>query len=325
MVIKPSEISPVSTLRLVELAAEAGIPPGVLNVVTGAAAAGAALAGHPDVDKIAFTGSTAAGQAVARAAAGSLARYSLELGGKSANVVFADARLDAAIEGVVGGIFAAAGQTCVAGSRVLVQASVHDEFVDRLVARTGRIRLGDPMDWETEVGTISCRRQYDNVLAYIEAGRREGATVLAGGGPPGDAGDGLFIAPTVFGDVDNDMRIVQEEIFGPVVCVQRFETEEEAVALANSTPFGLAAGVWTDDVRRAHRLARRLRAGTVWVNTYRRTSHLAPFGGRGLSGVGRENGRDAVDEYTEVKTVWLGLGDGLGDPFNPFAGQGATR
>jgi (Z)-2-((N-methylformamido)methylene)-5-hydroxybutyrolactone dehydrogenase len=315
VVVKPSEITPVSTLRFAALAAEAGIPPGVVNVVTGGAKVGAALAEHPGVDKVAFTGSTAAGQAVARAAAGTLARVSLELGGKSANVVFADARLDAAIEGVVGGIFAAAGQTCVAGSRVLVDASIYDDFAARLVERTARIRLGDPLDWATEVGTISCQRQYESILTHIEAGRRAGATVLTGGGrPPGD-GRGLFIAPTIFGDVTNDMRIVQEEIFGPVVCLQRFTSEEEAVALANGTPYGLAAGVWTDDVRRAHRVAALLRAGTVWVNTYRKTSYLAPFGGFGQSGIGRENGRDAVDEYTENKTVWLGLGDGLGDPF----------
>jgi len=315
VVIKPSEITPVSTLRLAALVAEAGIPPGVVNVVTGGAKAGAALAEHPGVDKVAFTGSTAAGQAVARAAAGTMARVSLELGGKSANVVFADARLDAAIEGVVGGIFAAAGQTCVAGSRVLVQAPIYDEFATRLVERTARIRLGDPLDWDTEVGTISCRRQYDSVLRHIESGRRAGATVLSGGGPPPGDPPGLFIAPTIFGDVTNDMRIVQEEIFGPVVCLQRFESEPEAVALANGTPYGLAAGVWTDDVRRAHRVAGLLRAGTVWVNTYRKTSYLAPFGGFGHSGIGRENGRDAVDEYTENKTVWLGLGDGLADPF----------
>jgi aldehyde dehydrogenase (NAD+) len=315
VVVKPSEVTPVSTLRFAALAAEAGIPPGVVNVVTGGAKAGAALAEHPGVNKVAFTGSTAAGQAVARAAVGTMARFSLELGGKSANIVFADARLDAAIEGVVGGIFAAAGQTCVAGSRVLVQAPVYDEVAARLVERTARIRLGDPLDWDTEVGTISCQRQYDSVLRHIEGGRRAGATVLAGGGPPPGNGPGLFIAPTIFGDVTSDMRIVQEEIFGPVVCLQRFESEADAVALANGTPYGLAAGVWTDDVRRAHRVARLLRAGTVWVNTYRRTSYLAPFGGVGHSGVGRENGRDAVDDYTEVKTVWLGLGDGLGDPF----------
>ena len=318
MVVKPSEVTPVSTLRLAELVSEAGIPDGVFNVVTGGAAVGARLAEHRGVDRIAFTGSTAAGQAVARAAAGSLARVSLELGGKSANIVFADARIDAAIEGVVGGIFAAAGQTCIAGSRVLVEESIYDDFVARLVERAGRIRLGDPMDWDTEVGTMSCRRQYDSVLRYIDVGRAEGATVLAGG--RARDGEALFIEPTIFGEVTKDMRIVQEEIFGPVAVVQRFGSEEEAIALANSTRFGLAAGVWTDDVRRAHRVAARLRAGTVWVNTYRKTSYLVPFGGMGDSGIGRENGRDAVDEYTEVKAVWLGLGDGVADPFNPFAG-----
>jgi aldehyde dehydrogenase (NAD+) len=318
MVVKPSEVTPVSTLRLAELVTQAGIPAGVFNVVTGAATVGALLAEHRGVDRVAFTGSTGAGQAVARAAAQTMARVSLELGGKSANVIFADARLDAAIEGVVGGIFAAAGQTCIAGSRVLVEESVYDDFVGRLVARARRIRLGDPMDWETEVGTMSCRRQYDSVLRFLDVGRDEGATLLTGGAAP--SGDSLFIEPTIFGDVTNTMRIVQEEIFGPVAVVQRFASEEEAVALANSTRYGLAAGVWTDDVRRAHRVAGRLRAGTVWVNTYRKTSYLAPFGGRGFSGIGRENGRDAVDEYTEVKTVWLGLGEGVADPFNPFAG-----
>jgi acyl-CoA reductase-like NAD-dependent aldehyde dehydrogenase len=320
IVVKPSEVTPVSTLRLLKLAAAAGIPDGVVNVVTGGSRAGAALAGHPGVDKVAFTGSTSTGQAVARAAIGTMARFSLELGGKSANVVFADAQLDAAIEGVVGGIFAAAGQTCVAGSRILVQDAVHDDFVDRLVRRTERIKLGDPLDWQTEVGTIACRRQYDSVLRHLEIGREEGARVLVGGGPPDDPAlaSGLFIAPTILADVTTGMRVVQEEIFGPVAVVQRFSTEEEAVQLANSTPFGLAAGVWTDDVRRAHRVARTLRAGTVWVNTYRKTHYLAPFGGVGYSGVGRENGRSAVDEYTEPKTVWLGLGDGLTDPFNPF-------
>jgi aldehyde dehydrogenase (NAD+) len=321
VVVKPSEVTPVSTLRFLDLAAAAGIPDGVVNVVTGGGRAGAALAGHPGVDKVAFTGSTSTGQAVARAAIDTMARFSLELGGKSANIVFDDARLDAAVEGVVGGIFAAAGQTCVAGSRILVQGGVHDDFVERLVRRTGQIKLGDPLDWETEVGTISCRRQYDSVLRHLQISRQEGASVLAGGGPPTDPAlaSGLFIAPTILGDVTTGMRVVQEEIFGPVAVVQRFSTEDEAAELANSTPFGLAAGVWTDDVRRAHRVARSLRAGTVWVNTYRKTHYLAPFGGVGFSGMGRENGRSAVDEYTEAKTVWLGLGDGLADPFNPFA------
>jgi (Z)-2-((N-methylformamido)methylene)-5-hydroxybutyrolactone dehydrogenase len=321
MVVKPSEVSPVSTIRLAELALEAGLPPGVLNVVTGDARTGAALAGHPGVDKVAFTGSTAAGQAVSRLTAETLAKTSLELGGKSANIVFADAHLDAAIEGVVGGIFAAAGQTCVAGSRVLVQDEIYDEFVERLVARTATIKLGDPMDWDTEVGTMSGPRQYDTVLSYISIGVEEGARVLAGGGPAEDPllSPGLFVAPTVLEVPSPDMRVAQEEIFGPVACVLRFSTDDDAVAVANSTPFGLAAGVWTRDVGRAHAVSRRLRAGTVWINTYRKTSYLAPFGGTGFSGIGRENGRDAVEDYSEVKTVWLNLSDRIQDPFNPFA------
>jgi aldehyde dehydrogenase (NAD+) len=321
VVVKPSEVTPVSTLLLADLVVEAGFPPGTFNVVTGGGQVGAWLTAHPGVDKIAFTGSTAIGKLVAKSAAERLARVSLELGGKSPNIVFADADLDNAVNGVIAGIFAATGQTCLAGSRVLVEDSVYDDFVGRLVARSRRIKLGDPMDPATEMGTLACKSQYDKVLRYLDIGRAEGATVLCGGGRPDDPAlaHGLFIEPTVFGDVRNDMRIAQEEIFGPVASLIRFSTEEEAIAIANDTRFGLAAGVWTNDIRRAHRVVARLRAGTVWVNSYRRTSYAMPFGGYGESGLGRENGIEAVHEYTEVKSVWIDTGGAVQDPFNPRA------
>jgi acyl-CoA reductase-like NAD-dependent aldehyde dehydrogenase len=321
VVIKPSEITPVSTLELAALIAEAGFPPGVVNVVTGAGRTGAYLAGHPDVDKVAFTGSTAVGKHIAHAAADRLARVSLELGGKSANIVFPDADLDNTVNGVISGIFAATGQTCMAGSRALIHADVYDEFVVKLVDRTRRIKLGDPMDPDTEMGTIACAPQYEKVLSYIEIAKSEGATLLTGGGRPDDPGlaKGLFVEPTIFGDVDNDMRIAQEEVFGPVLALIRFHDEDEAVRIANATPYGLAAGVWCSDVRLAHRMIARLRAGTVWINNYRKTSYATPFGGYGQSGIGRENGIDAINEYTETKSVWIDTGNTIADPFNPRA------
>ncbi|NJC71400.1 aldehyde dehydrogenase [Planosporangium thailandense] len=321
VVIKPSEITPVSTLVLARLIAEAGYPDGVVNVVTGAGAAGAALAAHPDVDKIAFTGSTAVGKKIAATAAERLARVSLELGGKSPNIVFPDADLPNAVNGVIAGIFAATGQTCMAGSRVLVHTDVYDEFVAALVEKTERIKIGDPMDPATEMGTVACRAQYEKVLHYIDVAREEGATLATGGGRPDDPAlaDGLFVRPTVFTGVDNQMRIAREEVFGPVAVVIRFSDEDEAVAIANDTTFGLAAGVWTNNLARAHRMVRRLRAGSVWVNNYRKTNHVAPFGGFKESGIGRENGFHAIEEYTEVKTVWIDTGNTIKDPFNPRA------
>jgi aldehyde dehydrogenase (NAD+) len=321
VVVKPSEVTPVSTLMLARLAEEAGFPPGVINVVTGAGRTGAALAQHPGVRKIAFTGSTAVGRQIGKTAGERLISASLELGGKSPNIVFDDADLDAAIEGVVGGVFAAAGQTCIAGSRVLVHDSIYDEFAARLVERSSRIIQGDPLSWETEVGTIASQPQYAKVRSMIAMAGDEGAKLLLGGDHPAAAElrDGLFIAPTVFGDVVPEMRIAKEEVFGPVVVLMRFTSDEDAVRLANGTPYGLAAGVWTRDVKRVHRMARALVAGTVWVNTYRKTNYAAPFGGFKDSGIGRENGAHAIDEFTEEKLVWLDLGDGIADPFNPFA------
>jgi len=319
MVVKPSEVTPVSTLVLAELFEKAGFPPGVVNVVTGDGAVGAALAAHPGVDKIAFTGSTKVGKAVAKAAAERLARVSLELGGKSPNIVFPDADMDNAVNGVLAGIFGATGQTCLAGSRALIHADIYDTFVPRLVARAKAIKVGDPLDPATEMGTLSCKMQYEKVKHWIDVAREDGATLLCGGKHPGaaDLAGGYFIEPTIFGDVKNDMRIAQDEVFGPVLCLIRFRDEEEAVKIANDTIFGLAAGVWTNDIKRAHRMTRRLRAGTVWVNTYRRTNYATPFGGMKQSGLGREMGLEAIHEYTETKSIWIDTGPGIKDPFNP--------
>ena len=321
MVVKPSEVTPASTLVLGEMIEAAGFPPGVVNIVTGDGRVGAWLTADDRIDKIAFTGSTHVGRQIAAAAAAHLTRISLELGGKSPNIVFADADLDRAVEGVVAGIFAAAGQTCLAGSRVLIAQEIYEEFAARLVQRAERIRLGHPLDPDTEMGPLSCRAQYDKVQHYVTVALDEGATLLTGGRHPSGEQfrDGLFMEPTVFGKVRNDMRIAQEEVFGPVVCLIPFTDEDEAIAIGNASMYGLAAGVWTRDIARAHRVCARLRAGTVWINTYRRTSYAVPFGGVRQSGLGRENGAAAVEEYTEVKSVWIDSGSGIADPFNPRA------
>lgn len=321
VVVKPSEITPVSTLLFAELVQEAGFPSGVFNVVTGYGVdTGSSLVNHTEVDRIAFTGATATGKAIASSAGARLARVSLELGGKSANIVFADADLEAARSGVVAGIFGAGGQTCMAGSRILVEASVYDDFVDSLVAMTQKIKLGNPMHLETEMGPMAHEEHMKKVLGYIASATGEGAALLTGGGQPKGMADGsLFVEPTLFAQVHPAMRVVKEEVFGPVGCVMKFEGEEEAARVANDTAFGLAAGVWTQNLGRAHRMARRLRAGTVWLNTYRKTNYVAPFGGFKDSGIGRENGIDALNDYTEVKSVTLDLGGGIADPFNPRA------
>ncbi len=318
VVIKPSEFTSASTLEFVKLFEEAGFPPGVVNVVTGfGKEVGTPLVEHPLVKKISFTGSDATGRAINQLAAANFKRVGLELGGKSPNIVFADAKIDDAVNGAVSGIFAATGQTCIAGSRLLVQESLHDEFVDKLITLAKTARMGDPMSMDTQVGPVTTRPQYEKVLGYIDIAKNEGAELLMGGGAATrpECGKGWFVEPTVFAGVKNKMRIAQEEVFGPVLSVIKFNDEDEAVAIANDVRFGLGSGVWTSDIGRALRMAERIQAGTVWVNTYRAVSFMSPFGGYKDSGMGRENGMDAIREYLQVKSVWINSGAATGNPF----------
>jgi aldehyde dehydrogenase (NAD+) len=313
LVVKPSEVTPTSTLLLAELVVEAGFPPGVVNVVTGHGdPTGLALVRHAGVDKIAFTGSTATGKRIAQIAAERNARVSLELGGKSPNIVFADADVSNAVNGIMAGVFAATGQTCIAGSRVLVEESIYDEVAELLVTRAQKLRAGDPLDMSTQLAPLASRAQLEKVLSYFEIATSERLRLLTGGRRMDRRG--FFVEPTVYGNVDNACRVAREEIFGPVVSLMRFKTEDEAIVVANDTPYGLAAGLWTEDVRRVHRLVSRLRAGTVWVNNYRVLAHTLPFGGFKQSGLGREMGTEALNEYTEIKSVFIDTGNRIQFP-----------
>jgi aldehyde dehydrogenase (NAD+) len=318
VVIKPSEFTSASILEFMKLVEEAGFPPGVVNVVTGFGAdVGLPLVEHPLVAKVAFTGSDATGQRVYEAAARGMKRVSMELGGKSPNIVFDDAEIDNAVKGVISGIFAATGQTCIAGSRLLVQQRIHDQFLDKLVGLARTARMGNPMDRDTQVGPVTNKPQFEKVLKYLEIGKAEGATPVLGGAPASrpECGNGWFVEPTIFDGVRNDMRIAQEEIFGPVLSVITFQDEDEAIAIGNDVVYGLAAGVWTQNMRRALTMAERLEAGTVWINTYRAVSYLSPFGGYKRSGIGRESGQEMIKEYLQVKSVWISTATDVPNPF----------
>jgi aldehyde dehydrogenase (NAD+) len=318
VVIKPSEYTSASTLEFMKLVEAAGFPPGVVNVVTGyGAEVGTPLVEHPHVAKVAFTGSDATGQKIYESAARGLKRVSMELGGKSPNIVFDDAHIDNAVKGVISGIFAATGQTCIAGSRLLVQQSIHDQFVEKLVALGKTAKMGDPMSLDTQVGPVTNPPQFEKILKYIDVAKGEGAKPVLGGARASrpECGSGWFVEPTIFTGVNNAMRIAQEEVFGPVLSVIPFRDEEEAIAIGNDVVFGLAAGVWTQNMRRALLMAEKLQAGTVWINTYRAVSYLSPFGGYKRSGIGRESGQEMIREYLQTKSVWISTATEVPNPF----------
>ncbi|MDZ4804530.1 MAG: aldehyde dehydrogenase family protein [Candidatus Eisenbacteria bacterium] len=307
VVLKPAELTPLSCLRFGELGIEAGLPPGVLNILTGkGSVAGQALLEDPRVAKVAFTGSTPVGKSIMKSAADTLKRLSLELGGKSANIVFGDADLKAAVRGAINGIFYGKGEICTAGSRLLLHESIHDEFVEMLKTTAEGMKQGDPFDPKTRIGAQVSEAHMNSILAYIAQGCDQGARLVTGG-ERNVIGNGFFVKPTIFDNVTPGMTIAQEEIFGPVVAVMKFSSDDDAIALANDHMYGLAAGLWTNDLRRAHRLSARLEAGTVWVNTYNFYDPAAPFGGYKQSGFGRELGMHALSEYTQTKTVWIDL------------------
>jgi aldehyde dehydrogenase (NAD+) len=309
VILKPASQTPLTALALGEIAIEVGLPPGVLNVLTGPGSQlGQSIVEHPGIDKIAFTGDTSTGKGIMRGAADTLKRITLELGGKSPNIVLADADLDAAMRGATIGIFYGKGEVCAAGSRLLVDKSIKAEFVDKLAARAKKMTAGDPMDPRTRFGALSSKKQMDSVLRYIESGKQEGATLVAGGARTDiGTGKGYFVQPTVFADVRPDMTIAREEIFGPVLASIEFADIDEAIARANDSQYGLAAGIWTRDIKKAHYIARKLQAGTVWINTYNVYDTAAPFGGYKHSGFGREMSAHALEHYTQIKSVWVDL------------------
>ena len=320
VVVKPSEFASVSTLEFAALTREAGFPNGVFNVVTGLGAeAGSALVDHPDVAKITFTGSDATGARIYAQAAKTMKRVALELGGKSPNIVFDDCDLDKAAAGAISGIFAATGQTCIAGSRLLVQNSIKDVFTQKVAALGASARKGDPMRADTNIGPVTTPAQFQKIIDYMAIAEGEGARCILGGGPAQPSAEltgGQFVEPTIYTDVTPQMRIAREEVFGPVLSIIGFEDEAEAIAIGNDTIYGLAAGVWTRDIGRAMRMSKALKAGTVWVNTYRAISYMMPFGGMKHSGIGRESGIEAVRQYLETKSVWMSYSEDA--PANPF-------
>lgn len=319
VVIKPSEFTSSSAFEFAKIVEKVGFPPGVINVVSGLGSEiGNALITHPKVAKISFTGGTGTGAAIYSEAAKHLKKVALELGGKSPNIVFDDAHIDNAVKGVISGIFAASGQTCIAGSRLLLQETIHDEFIAKLVDFAKKARLGNPMDRDTQIGPVTTPQQYQKILGYIEIAKGEGAKcVLGGKGANGkECGESpWFIEPTIFTHVTNKMRIAQEEVFGPVLSVIKFKTVEEAIEIANDIPFGLAAGIWTEDIKKALQLPKEIKAGTIWVNTYRAVSYLVPFGGYKLSGIGRENGLRAIYDYLQVKSTFISTEETTANPF----------
>jgi len=303
-------------LEMAAMFIEAGFPPGVVNVVTGfGQEVGEPLVTHPDIAHVGFTGGDAAGRRIYALAASHLKTVTLELGGKSPNIVFDDADLDNAVKGVVSGIFAATGQTCQAGSRLLVQDTIHDEFVQRLIDFVKTAKIGDPAQLDTQIGPVATKPQFDKIMSYIAIAKAEGATLAYGGNALPHIGAGQFVEPTIFTDVTNDMRIAQEEVFGPVLSVIKFKDEAEAIKIGNDVIFGLAGAVWTKDLKRAMTMTDKLKAGTVWVNNYRSTSFTSPFGGFKQSGIGRESGQEAIKEYLETKCVWISSDLDVPNPF----------